>query len=141
MRWLARECHEQASVAMEKILIIEDDRAVQKALKHLFVSNGYNVEIACDGKAGLESFATAPPSAVVLDLRLPGISGQDVCREMKKKALSLPVVVLSASADVVDKVLLLEIGADDYVTKPFSLRELLARVQAAMRRATRLAAL
>ena len=128
------------SAVMEKILIIEDDRAVQKALKHLFVSNGYNVEIACDGKAGLQSFAVSPPSAVVLDLRLPGIPGQDVCREIKKKALSLPVVVLSASADVVDKVLLLEIGADDYVTKPFSPRELLARVQAAMRRATRLAA-
>ena len=125
---------------MEKILIVEDDRAVQKALKHLFVSSGYEVEVARDGKSGLESLATTMPSAVVLDLRLPGISGQDVCREIKGKLSSLPVVVLSASADVVDKVLLLEMGADDYVTKPFSPRELLARVQAAMRRSSRLAA-
>lgn len=125
---------------MEKILIVEDDRSVQKALKHLFVSNGYVVEIARDGKLGLESIAETPPSAVVLDLRLPVIPGQDVCREMKGKFPSLPIVVLSASADVVDKVLLLEIGADDYVTKPFSPRELLARVQASMRRSSRLAA-
>lgn len=124
---------------MEKILIVEDDRSVQKALKHLFVSNGYSAEIAGDGKSGLDAVTAAPPSAVVLDLRLPGISGQDVCREIKGKFPALPVVILSASADVVDKVLLLEIGADDYVTKPFSPRELLARVQAAMRRSSRLA--
>jgi len=125
---------------MEKILIVEDDRAVQKALKHLFVSTGYAVEVARDGKAGLESLASAPPTAVVLDLRLPEISGQEVCRQMKKSLPTLPVVVLSACSDVVDKVLLLELGADDYVTKPFSPRELLARVQASIRRATRLSA-
>jgi DNA-binding response OmpR family regulator len=125
---------------MEKILVVEDDQTVQKALRRLFVSNGYNVEVAPTGLAGLESFRSAPPSAVVLDLRLPGMSGQEVCREIKSKAPSLPVIVLSANADVVDKVLLLELGADDYVTKPFSPRELLARVQASMRRASRLAA-
>jgi len=122
---------------MDKILVVEDDRAVQKALKRLFVSNGYSVEIAQNGNAGLELVGTAMPSAVVLDLRLPGMQGQDVCREIKNRAPALPVVILSASTDVVDKVLLLEIGADDYVTKPFSPRELLARVKAAMRRATR----
>jgi len=124
---------------MDKILIVEDDRAVQKALRHLFSANRYAVEIARDGKAALDSVAVGPPAAVVLDLRLPGIAGQDVCREIKNRFPLLPVVVLSASADIVDKVLLLEIGADDYVTKPFSPRELLARVQACMRRATRLA--
>ena len=122
---------------MEKILVVEDDRAVQKALKRLFTSNGYGVEIARNGTAGMESVNAAAPSAVVLDLRLPGMQGQDVCREIKKRAPSLPVVVLSASTDVVDKVLLLEIGADDYVTKPFSPRELLARVKASIRRAAR----
>jgi DNA-binding response OmpR family regulator len=86
----------------------------------------------------LESLASAPPAAVVLDLRLPEISGQEVCRRMKSTLPALPIVVLSACADVVDKVLLLELGADDYVTKPFSPRELLARVQASIRRATRL---
>ncbi len=125
---------------MEKILVVEDDRAVQNALKRLFASNGYSVEIAATGTAGLESVRAALPSAVVLDLRLPGIPGQDVCREIKSGSPNLPVIVLSASTDVVDKVLLLEIGADDYVTKPFSPRELLARVQASMRRANRLAA-
>jgi DNA-binding response OmpR family regulator len=125
---------------MEKILVVEDDRAVQSALKRLFASNGYSVEIAATGTAGLESVRAALPSAVVLDLRLPGMPGQDVCREIKNAYPVLPVIVLSASTDVVDKVLLLEIGADDYVTKPFSPRELLARVQASMRRANRLAA-
>jgi DNA-binding response OmpR family regulator len=125
---------------MEKILVVEDDQIVQKALKRLFASNGYTVEVAQNGVAGLEAFRSAPPSAVVLDLRLPGMSGQDVCREIKSKAPALPVIVLSANTDVVDKVLLLELGADDYVTKPFSPRELLARVQASIRRASRLAA-
>jgi DNA-binding response OmpR family regulator len=126
---------------MEKILVIEDDRAVQKALKRLFESEGYAVEIAGSGDAGLEAFRSNPPAAVVLDLRLPGASGQDVCREIKAKNPALPVIVLSATTDVVDKVLLLELGADDYVTKPFSPRELLARIQAALRRTTRPAAL
>jgi DNA-binding response OmpR family regulator len=119
---------------MEKILVVEDDRAVQKALKRLFSSSGYGVEIAQNGPAGLESVGVAMPSAVVLDLRLPGMQGQDVCRELKNRIPSLPVVVLSASTDVVDKVLLLEIGADDYVTKPFKVRELVARANAFLRR-------
>jgi DNA-binding response OmpR family regulator len=119
---------------MEKILVVEDDLAVQKALRRLFESEDYAVELTPDGKAGLEAFHSSPPSAVVLDLRLPGLRGYDLCREIKKKAPSLPVIVLSAKTDVADKVLLLELGADDYVTKPFSPRELLARVRAAVRR-------
>jgi DNA-binding response OmpR family regulator len=122
---------------MEKILVVEDDRAVQKALRRLFESEDYTVEVAPDGKAGLEAFYSSPPCAVVLDLRLPGLPGYDLCREIKKKAPSVPVVVLSAKTDVADKVLLLELGADDYVTKPFSPRELLARVRAAVRRNNR----
>src|SRR5260370_38407561 len=125
---------------MERVLVVEDDRAVQRALKRLFESKGYGVDIAGSGTAALELFQNAPPSVALLDLRLPGASGKEVCREIKSKNPSLPVIVLSASTDVVDKVLLLEIGADDYVTKPFSPRELLARVQASMRRANRLAA-
>jgi two-component system alkaline phosphatase synthesis response regulator PhoP len=122
---------------LEKILIVEDDRAVQRALKRLFESESYAVEVTPNGKSGLEAFHSSPPSAVVLDLRLPGMAGNDVCREIKKEAPSLPVIVLSAKTDVADKVLLLEIGADDYVTKPFSPRELLARVRAAVRRTSR----
>jgi DNA-binding response OmpR family regulator len=122
---------------MEKILVVEDDLAVRKALRRLFESEGFPVELAPDGKTGLEAFHSSPPSAVVLDLRLPGLPGHDLCREIKKTAPSLPVIVLSAKADVADKVLLLELGADDYVTKPFSPRELLARVRAAVRRSKR----
>jgi two-component system, OmpR family, alkaline phosphatase synthesis response regulator PhoP len=122
---------------LERILVIEDDHAVQKALKRLFEAEGFAVDIASSGTAGMDLFRTARPAALVLDLRLPGMSGQDVCREIKQVSPALPVVVLSAKSDVMDKVLLLEMGADDYVTKPFSPRELLARVRSAMRRSTR----
>lgn len=119
---------------MEKILIIEDDRAVQKALRRLFESEGYSVDIKADGKSALDAFRAAAPAAIVLDLRLPVMSGKDVCREIKRENPALPIVVLSAATDVSDKVLLLELGADDYVTKPFSPKELLARVRASLRR-------
>jgi DNA-binding response OmpR family regulator len=122
---------------MERVLVIEDDRAVQKALKRLFEAEGYAVDVASDGSDGLQKFRAAQPSALVLDLRLPGLGGQDVCREVKQEAPTVPVIILSAKSEVTDKVLLLEIGADDYVTKPFSPRELLARVRAAVRRSGR----
>jgi DNA-binding response OmpR family regulator len=122
---------------MEKILVIEDDRAIQKALKRLFESEGYNLEIAGTGTAGLEAFRAAVSCLVVLDLKLPGMPGRDVCREIKKEAPSIPVIIVSATTEEVDKVLLLELGADDYVTKPFSPRELLARVHAVLRRSSR----
>ena len=122
---------------MERILVVEDDRAVQKALKRLFEAEGFEVQISGDGKSALEAYRAAAPAAVVLDLRLPAMSGRDVCRELKQQAPALPVIVLSAASDVADKVLLLELGADDYVTKPFSPRELLARVRAALRRTAR----
>ena len=122
---------------MERILVVEDDRAVQKALKRLFESEGFAVEISADGKSALDAFRATGPAAIVLDLRLPSMSGRDVCREIKQQSPAVPVIVLSAASDVSDKVLLLELGADDYVTKPFSPRELLARVRAALRRTTR----
>jgi len=121
----------------DRILVVEDDRAVQKALKRLFESESFSVEISADGKAALDAFHRAAPAAIVLDLRLPSIPGRDVCREIKRQAPAIPIIVLSAASDVSDKVLLLELGADDYVTKPFSPRELLARVRAALRRTVR----
>lgn len=123
--------------AADKILVVEDDRALQRALKRLFEAEGYSVQTASDGSLAVEVFRAFGPSAVVLDLRLPGIPGRDVCSEFKKSAPSMPIIVLSAASDVSDKVLLLELGADDYVTKPFSPRELLARVRAALRRTAR----
>jgi DNA-binding response OmpR family regulator len=123
---------------MDKILVVEDDPAVQRALKRLFESENLAVEIKSDGNSALETFRASPPTACVLDLRLPGMPGNDICREFKKTAPLVPVIVLSAKTMVADKVLLLEIGADDYVTKPFSPRELLARVRAAIRRTVQL---
>ena len=122
---------------MEKILVIEDDRAINKALKHLLESEGFAIEIAQDGAAGLAAFRQSTPSLVILDLKLPKVPGRDLCREFKQASPSLPVIVLSAASDEVDKVLLLELGADDYVTKPFSPKELLARIRAVLRRSQR----
>jgi len=127
----------QGSSMTERILVVEDDHAVQKALKRLFESEGFEIEIRGDGQAALEAFRKVTPSVIVLDLRLPLMSGREVCREIKQQSPSTPIIVLSAASDVSDKVLLLELGADDYVTKPFSPRELLARVRAALRRNVR----
>jgi DNA-binding response OmpR family regulator len=126
-----------ASKTSARILVVEDDPAVQKALRRLFETEGYTVETQADGKSAMDSFQASPPAAIVLDLRLPKVSGRDVCKEIKAVAPAIPIVVLSAASDVSDKVLLLELGADDYVTKPFSPRELLARVRAALRHTAR----
>jgi DNA-binding response OmpR family regulator len=122
-----------------RILVVEDDPLVQKALKRLFETEGYVVEVQANGQSALESFQAAPPAVIILDLRLPKLSGSDLCKQIKEQAPTLPIVVLSATTDVSDKVLLLELGADDYVTKPFSPRELLARVRAALRHTSRTA--
>jgi DNA-binding response OmpR family regulator len=100
----------------------------------LFEADSLQVNIASDGPSGLEQFRKKSPTVVVLDLNLPGISGKELCREFKTLAAIVPIVVLSGNTEVEDKVLLLELGADDYVTKPFSPKELLARVRRAMRR-------
>jgi two-component system, OmpR family, alkaline phosphatase synthesis response regulator PhoP len=128
---------DSGTIPTERILVVEDDYAVQKALKRLFEAEQFTVEISPDGKSALEAFRRMAPAAIVLDLRLPALSGRDVCREIKRQSPSVPIIVLSATSDISDKVLLLEMGADDYVTKPFSPRELLARVRAALRRSAR----
>jgi DNA-binding response OmpR family regulator len=119
------------------ILVIEDDPRMQKVLRRIFISEHYAVVGAEDGPTGLEAFRRERPIAVILDLVLPGISGRELCQTFKGLSNETPVIVLSAISEVVDKVLLLELGADDYVTKPYSPRELLARVQAAIRRQRR----
>jgi len=122
---------------MPSVLLIEDDTRIHKTLRLLFESEGYSLEVASDGVSGVEAFRSTKPSVVILDLKLPKMSGRDVLREIRKEAASQPVIMLSAISEEVDKVLLLELGADDYVTKPFSPKELLARVGAVMRRAER----
>jgi DNA-binding response OmpR family regulator len=124
---------------MDTVLVVEDSRPMQRTLQRLFEADGLSVEIAADGVAGLESFRKQTPSVVVLDLKLPRMPGKEVCRAFKAHASLVPIVILSANNEVEDKVLLLELGADDYVTKPFSPKELLARVRRAMRRSEQLA--
>jgi two-component system, OmpR family, alkaline phosphatase synthesis response regulator PhoP len=119
---------------MESVLVIEDSAPLQRTLKRLFEADGLEVHIAADGQLGLDRFRSHLPSVVVLDLTLPRVPGKELCRMFKAHAASVPIVVLSANSEVEDKVLLLELGADDYVTKPFSPKELLARVRRAMRR-------
>jgi DNA-binding response OmpR family regulator len=122
---------------MHKILIIEDDPRIQKALQRQFTAEGFNVVITGNGTEGVTAAETVKPDAVILDLMLPGMSGRDVCRAIKAMLPEIPILILSAVSEVADKVLLLELGADDYITKPFSPRELLARVQVALRRQRR----
>src|SRR4030088_1483229 len=97
---------------MDRVLVIEDSRAMQRTLQRLFESNSLEVQIASDGVAGLEIFQKLPPSVVVLDLKLPRLSGKELCRTFKTQMPSVPIVVLSANDEVEDKVLLLELGAD-----------------------------
>ena len=119
------------------ILVVEDDPRMQRVLQRMFDDEHYEVIKASDGNSALELFRGKHPIAVVLDLILPQISGRELCQRFKSIAPETPVIIVSAISEVVDKVLLLELGADDYVTKPFSPRELMARVQAAIRRRKR----
>jgi len=122
---------------MSLILVIEDDPRIQRALQRQFTSEGYDVHIEGTGPSGLTACKSMRPAAAVLDLMLPGLPGRTVCKEIKAWSSDMPVIVLSAVTEVAEKVLLLETGADDYMTKPFSPRELLARVQAAIRRTSK----
>jgi DNA-binding response OmpR family regulator len=122
----------------ERILVIEHDGALRKILRRLFSSEGYEVDIVSDAVCGLERLRQGSPAAMILDLPRPGSSGCDLCKKIANWLPGLPLVILSGSVDVADKVLLLEMGADDYVTIPFSPRELVARLRALIRRASRL---
>jgi DNA-binding response OmpR family regulator len=120
---------------MHTILVIEDDESLRDTIGLLLEREGFKPVLVSDGKVGLEQALMTKPSLLLVDLRLPGMSGVDICREVRAQRLQTPIIVLSAAGDEIDKVLLLEIGADDYVTKPFGTRELLARIRAVLRRA------
>src|SRR6266511_2487534 len=117
-----------------RILIVEDEPAMVAGLRDNFEYEGYEVISANDGVAGLERAFAEHPDLVVLDVMLPRMSGLDVCKQLKAKQPSLPIIMLTARGQEIDKVVGLELGADDYVTKPFSIRELMARVKAVLRR-------
>lgn len=118
---------------MTRILLVEDERAIAQPLGFLLEKEGYDVEIVHDGKDALEAFAASPPDLVLLDVMLPGISGTEVCRAIRAHS-RIPIIMLTAKDSEVDIVVGLELGADDYVTKPYASSELLARVRAVLRR-------
>jgi len=117
-----------------KILIVEDEPAMVAGLRDNFEYEGYEVISAADGVSGLERALSDNPDLVVLDVMMPRMSGLDVCKQLKAKRPSTPIIMLTARGQEIDKVVGLELGADDYVTKPFSVRELMARVKAVLRR-------
>jgi DNA-binding response OmpR family regulator len=119
---------------MDTVLIIEDDATLSRGLKDNFAFQGYGVMLAADGEKGLELAVNARPALIVLDLMLPKMNGYEVCRRLRREGLDMPILVLTAKGEESDVVLGLELGADDYVKKPFSIRELLARAEALMRR-------
>jgi len=118
---------------LTRILVVEDEESFSDALSFMLRREGYEVVIATDGHAALEQFDRHGPDLVLLDLMLPGIPGTEVCRQIRNSS-QVPIIMLTAKDGEVDKVVGLELGADDYVTKPFSSRELLARVRAVLRR-------
>ena len=118
---------------MSKILIVDDDKNLLEVIKYNLEKDGCSVVLAEDGTQAIEIAHREKPDLIILDVMLPGIDGFEVCRILRKE-MSVPILMLSAKTDEIDKVVGLELGADDYITKPFSVRELMARVRAALRR-------
>ncbi|HKW06537.1 MAG TPA: response regulator transcription factor [Candidatus Dormibacteraeota bacterium] len=116
-----------------RVLVVEDDEGIREMLKYNLATAGFSVHEAADGASGLRTARTARPDLILLDLMLPGMSGFDFCRALRKSS-RVPIIMITAKDAEVDKIVGLELGADDYITKPFSVREVLARVNAVMRR-------
>ncbi|MDE5422888.1 response regulator transcription factor [Ancylomarina sp. DW003] len=123
---------------MFPILVVEDEPGMLMGLKDNLEFESYQVDTAEDGEIGLEKICSNPYSLVLLDVMLPKISGFDICKKVREKGIETPIILLTAKGEEIDKVLGLEFGADDYITKPFSLRELLARIRAVLRRSKNL---
>src|SRR5215467_10933631 len=119
---------------MQTILVIDDDESLRDTIGVMLEQEGFRAELAGDGRSGYDRALLLKPDLLLVDLRLPGMSGVEICKQLRAARMLTPIIVLSAVGDEVDKVLLLEIGADDYVVKPFGSRELLARIRAVLRR-------
>ncbi|MHC5101929.1 MAG: response regulator transcription factor [Planctomycetota bacterium] len=119
---------------MESILIIEDDPSILEIVKDNFEYEGYTVKTASDGEKGLEYALNDRPALILLDIMLPGLNGYEICRRIRENELHMPIIMLTAKGQESDIILGLNLGADDYITKPFSIKELLARVNAFLRR-------
>src|SRR5688500_3275107 len=121
---------------MSRLLLVEDEPGLVMTLTDRLIAEGYEVESATDAPSGLELAATGSFDAILLDVMLPGGNGMDVCRSLRQRGLQTPILMLTAKGQVVDKVVGLKLGADDYLVKPFEMAELLARVEALLRRAS-----
>src|ERR1700758_150155 len=119
---------------MQTILVIDDDESLRDTIGVMLEQEGFRAELAADGRNGYDRALALKPDLLLVDLRLPGMNGVEICRQLRASRVKTPIIVLSAVGDEVDKVLMLEIGADDYVVKPFGSRELLARIRALLRR-------
>jgi DNA-binding response OmpR family regulator len=123
------------TVTARRVLIVEDDEAMSVALRDGFAYEGYDVTLAKDGEAGLDLARSGPVDLMILDVMLPRMTGLDVCKQLRSDGNGVPIIMLTARGQEIDKVLGLKLGADDYVTKPFGFMELLARAEAVLRRA------
>jgi DNA-binding response OmpR family regulator len=119
---------------MQTILVIDDDDSLRDTIAMMLEQDGFRAIVSGDGRDGFDKALTNKPDLVLVDLRLPGMSGTEICKQIRAAKMNTPIIVLSALGDEVDKVLLLEIGADDYMVKPFGTRELMARIRAVLRR-------
>ena len=119
---------------MQTILVIDDDENLRDTIAMMLEQEGFRAILSGDGRDGFDKALTHKPDLVLVDLRLPGMSGTEICKQIRNAKVNTPIIVLSALGDEVDKVLLLEIGADDYMVKPFGVRELMARIRAVLRR-------
>lgn len=119
---------------MQKILVIDDDESLRETIGVMLERENFVSILVGDGKTGFEKALSLKPHLLLVDLRLPGMSGVELCKQLRADRIQTPIIILSAIGDEVDKVLLLEIGADDYIVKPFGTRELLARIRALLRR-------
>ena len=129
-----RKIRRKEGKEMHKILIVEDEANIRELISYNLINNNYKVIEAEDGIAGLELAVREKPDLILLDLMLPGRNGMDICRELREKGSKIPIIILTAKNEDIDKVMGLEFGADDYMTKPFSVHELLARIKAVLRR-------
>jgi len=132
-RGVADVRREQGDVMENKVLVVEDEPTLRETLEYNLTRQGYAVSTAADGLSALEVARQQRPDLIVLDIMLPGLDGIEVCRILRQE-MSVPILMLTARTDEVDKIVGLEVGADDYITKPFGMRELLARVKASLRR-------
>src|ERR1022692_3628459 len=123
---------------MQTILVIDDDESLRDTIGVMLEQEGFRAVLVADGRAGFEKSLLLKPDLILVDLRLPGMNGVEICKQLRGAQVVTPIIVLSALGDEIDKVLLLEIGADDYVVKPFGTRELLARAEGLDRKSTRL---